>query len=100
MPTSNEDQAFTIIQRQAELIADLHRENAALIEILLTKCNVLPLAEVDQNIEIPEYQKALGREPWYMRQARLERLHRKPKISDITGIPEQEFEEVKEHEIS
>jgi hypothetical protein len=86
---------FNVIQKQWELIDDLRRENASLTELLLNCAKVLPgeSEAFEQKIEIPQEMQALGREPWYRKKARLEESFRKPKMSTITGIPDDQVEE-------
>jgi hypothetical protein len=68
-----------------ELVRDLRFENAALVERLLN-CSNITSSITEQQVEIPQMQQAIGREPWYRRKARLEAASKKPKLSEITGI--------------
>ena len=71
-----------------KLITELRVENAALLELLLKQSKVLPAEETEVRVDIPVQMQSLGKEPWYMRQARLERRFRKPRLSEISGIPD------------
>lgn len=69
-----------------QLIRDLRAENAYLLDLLLKKES---LTEIETRTEIGSEIEKIGREPWYIRQARLEKMFRKPKLSEVTGIPEE-----------
>ena len=89
MPITDEF-ATEIIKTQFELIKELRMENAALTEILLQSGYLIPKEEVSV-VTVPSKPVGLGKMSWYQRKARLEQLH-KPKISELTGIPENEFD--------
>jgi len=76
-----------------QLITELRAENAALLELLLRQGKILPAEDTEARVDIPVQMQSMGREPWYMRQARLEKKYRKPKLSEITGIPEEAQED-------
>ena len=71
-----------------DLIKDLRAENAALLEIILRKQNLLHTEEVVSVSGGPDA-VTLGKEPWYRKQARLERAFHKPRLSEISGIPDE-----------
>ena len=73
-----------IEQELIQIIKDLRAENSALLEIILKKQGLI---EEESKIEIPESMKAIGRVPWYKLKDKLERETRKPKLSEIAGIP-------------
>ena len=73
--------------------AALRAENAALVELLLKQGKLLPAEDIEIGVNIPVQMQSMGREPWYMRQARLEKKYRKPKLSEIAGIPEEAQED-------
>jgi hypothetical protein len=87
MPTTE----FNLTEYLTNLITSLREENAALTELLLQAGHLIPKEEVSV-VTIPSKPIGLGKMSWYQRKARLEQLH-KPKISELTGIPENEFDE-------
>ena len=42
-----------------------------------------------EQVSIPDKIEAIGKEPWYRKQARLQQLFRKPKLSEVSGIPDE-----------
>jgi hypothetical protein len=67
-----------------DLIEVLKAENSALV------AEVIKLKASEIQVEIPSQQKALGTVPWYLLKHQLEKAHRKPKLSEISGIKEQD----------
>lgn len=76
----------TTEQKLWNLVEDLRAENNFLHGLLLKQANVIPIETVQ---EMPETLQALGREPWYLKKHRLEESHRKPKLSEVSGIPDE-----------
>ena len=68
-----------------DLVKDLRAENAALVELLLTSQG----HRATEVTQIPDKIEAIGKEPWYRRQQRLQQLFRKPKLSEVSGIPDE-----------
>jgi hypothetical protein len=85
MPTS-ELAEREIIRELFDLIKVLRIENAALVEQLLLTRNPV---EQEQRVEIPEQMEYVGKMPWYMRQQLLQKACKKPKLSEIAGIPDE-----------
>ena len=81
MPTSEVD----FLQ---ELVKSLREENAALVELLITR-ESSKLTFQTEYAEDPNNPVAIGRIPWYRRQQELEKHFRKPKLSEISGITEE-----------
>lgn len=73
-----------------ELIKNLREENALLLNALLHKDSLL---EHESKVEIPEGMKSVGKKPWHVLKAELEVLSHKPRLSEITGIPEKDQED-------
>ena len=71
-----------------ELVKGLRAENSALVELQLMQASVPNPHEVESKIEIPSTQRYRGRTPWYLLRTKLEQVHRKPKLSEISGIPD------------
>lgn len=91
MQTSDFDNLLhTTIEFQQKLIEDLRAENSALLEVIFHQANLLAEDDIEHKIEIPSKMKGLGKIPWYQLKAKLELIHRKPKLSEIAGIPEKE----------
>ena len=68
------------------LVKELRAENSALLEIILQANR---LVHTEESVQIPgANMQSIGREPWYLKQTRLEREFRKPKLSEISGIPD------------
>ena len=74
------------IKELFDLIKSLRTENAALVEQLLSVRNPV---EQEQKVEIPEHMEYIGKMPWYMRQQLLQKACKKPKLSEIAGIPDE-----------
>ena len=74
------------IRELFDLIKSLRTENAALVEQLLLVRNPV---EQEQKVEIPEHMEYIGKMPWYMRQQLLQKACKKPKLSEIAGIPDE-----------
>lgn len=85
-------QPFDLVKELFALIKELRAENSALVGLLVQKTG---LALEERVEEIPEGLVSVGKEPWYLKQKRLERHFRKSKLSEIAGISE-ETEKVKE----
>jgi hypothetical protein len=85
MPTSELANEATI-RKLFELVESLRTENAALVEQLLLTRNPV---EQEQRVEIPEQMEYVGKMPWYMRQQLLQKACKKPKLSEIAGIPDE-----------
>ena len=88
---------MTELEKCLEIIADLRSENSALLEIILKSKGLI---EQESRIEIPEHAKSLGKIPWYMLKRSLQRDTRKPKLSEISGIPDEEISNASESLIS
>ncbi len=86
MPISDED-VFFIVKEQFELIKNLREENSALLELLFKQKG---MTDVIEKQVLPTEITSIGREPWYRKQARLEREFAKPRLSEISGIKETE----------
>jgi len=71
-----------------ELVKGLRAENSALVELQLMQASVPNPHEIESKIEIPSTQRYRGRMPWYLLRTKLEQVHRKPKLSEISGIPD------------
>ena len=54
-----------------QLVKDLRAENQSLIQILLSKEGHL---HEEQSVNLQEPMKSIGREPWHLKQARLEKM--------------------------
>jgi hypothetical protein len=52
-----------------KLISDLRAENAALTEVVLTQSGL-----IDEKVIVPESIQGIGKEPWYIKKKKLERL--------------------------
>jgi hypothetical protein len=85
MPISELTNEATI-RKLFELVESLRAENAALVEQLLLTRNPV---EQEQRVEIPEQMEYIGKMPWYMRQQLLQKACKKPKLSEIAGIPDE-----------
>ena len=93
-PTVFESTNEAIIREMFELIKSLRAENAALVEQLITAyaANAAYFknpTEQEQRVEIPEHMEYIGKMPWYLRQQLLQKACKKPKLSEIAGIPEE-----------
>jgi len=86
-----DEQWKEICDKQLDLIKNLQEENSYMLSVIL-KSNKLVSEEIEQKIEIPTSMKSIGREPWDLRKARLEKAYRKPKYSEIIGADEIENE--------
>jgi len=85
-PTVFESTNEATIRKLFELIESLRAENAALVERIITFNNP---QSVEQRVEIPEHMEYIGKMPWYMRQQLLQKACKKPKLSEIAGIPDE-----------
>ena len=85
-PTVFESTNEATIRELFDLIKSLRTENAALVEQLLLARNPV---EQEQKVEIPEHMEYIGKMPWYMRQQLLQKACKKPKLSEIAGIPDE-----------
>ena len=85
-PTVFESTNETTIRKLFELVESLRAENAALVEQLLLTKNPI---EQEQKVEIPEHMEYIGKMPWYLRQQLLQKACKKPKLSEIAGIPDE-----------
>jgi len=81
---------MTDLEQCLEIIKDLRAENSALLEIIL-KSKGLISDEV--KVEIPSEMKRVGKIPWYKLKDQLERATAKPKLSEISGIPDEVIED-------
>jgi hypothetical protein len=71
-----------------QLIKELREENKFLLGLLLKK-ECLTIQDATASL-IPEELMKIGKEPWNVQLQRLERSFRKPKLSELSGIPEQD----------
>lgn len=69
-----------LTQQLLDIIKDLREENAALTKLLLEKTGVI---EKEETVIVPESQQVAGREPWYLKKARLEKVHADKKHQTI-----------------
>jgi len=53
-----------------KLISDLRAENAALTEVILTQSGL-----IDEKVIVPESMQGIGKEPWYIKKKKLEKLY-------------------------
>jgi hypothetical protein len=81
------EQLWELVQKLFDNNKELKQENTALIELLLKQSGALR-EEVRAEISQEPIATAIGKEPWYKKKARLEQEHRKPKLSEVSGIPE------------
>lgn len=77
------------MQDLLNIINYLLQRNEYLTNLLLQQGRIIPPEEIEQKIEIPQAMNGLGKMPWRMQKAKLEEFCRKPKLSEVAGIPEE-----------
>lgn len=83
------------MQDLLDLVRYLLERNAYLTDLLLKHGRLIPEDIQEQKIEIPQPMQFVGKMPWEMQKARLERSYSKAKKSEVMGIPDTEPSDVK-----
>lgn len=80
------------MQNLLDIISYLLERNEYLTDLLLKQGRVIP-EELQERVEIPQHMQSLGKVPWSLRKAALEKNYRKPKANDL-GMPAVSLENI------